>query len=140
MLTGADQADALRLLQDLRGRIVRLVFTADAEPESRSVSFWGRSSSEVTTVLITNGASTPTDTCSASDPDAWSAYGIISATAVSDMPGTEFLIDSEGFLRLTQRPSETSPSWNDPEVLRNIGRMISTDPISQPSSGQHHHH
>lgn len=135
----ADQKIAA--LQDLRGRIVRLVFAARDESEAGSISSEIQSSPEVATVLVAAGAaSVPAHICTASDPDAWRAYATISATGLSDMPGTQFLVDGEGFLRVIQRPSDASPGWNDREVLERISRTISAHPIAAAGGGHHQHH
>jgi putative copper export protein/mono/diheme cytochrome c family protein len=126
-------------LQDLRGRIVRLVFASTGELETRVIP-QGRSSPDVTSILVTGGGSAPAGSCTASGPDAWRAYGVASATAVSDLPGTQFLVDGAGFLRLIQRPSDEPPGWNDPEVLESVSREVSAHPISDASLGQHQHH
>jgi hypothetical protein len=64
----------------------------------------------------------------------------VSDTEAPDMPGTQFLVDGEGFLRFIQRPSEASPGWNDPEALERALRVISAHPISAAPGAQHHHH
>jgi putative copper export protein/mono/diheme cytochrome c family protein len=123
-------------LQDLRGRIVRLIFAPDAEAAPRI-----RPSAGVATIWVTSGtAPASADVCASSDPDVWRAYGIVSDTEVPDMPGTQFLVDGEGFLRFIQRPSEASPGWNDPEALESTLRAISAHPISPAPGAQHHHH
>jgi len=126
----------IRALHDLRGRIVRLIFATDAEAAPRI-----RPGSNVATILVTEGAtSAPADVCTASDPDAWRAYRVISATGTADMPGTQFLVDSAGFLRFVQRPTAASPGWDDPEVLASSIRTIFANPILAATGGQHHHH
>ena len=98
-------------LANLRGRIVRVIFATGAEVAPRI-----RPSSEVATVLVTGGAtSASAEVCTSSDPDAWRAYGIVSATEASDMAGTQFLVDGGGFLRLIQRPAGMIPRpWRAP--------------------------
>ena len=123
-------------LQDLRGRIVRLIFAPDGEAAPRI-----RPSAGVTTIWVMGGAtSAPADVCTSSDSDAWRAYGVVSGTEAPDMPGTQFLVDGEGFLRFIQRPSESSPGWNDPAALESTLRAISANPILAAPGGQQHHH
>jgi mono/diheme cytochrome c family protein len=123
-------------LQDLRGRIVRLIFAPDAEAAPRI-----RPSAGVATIWVRGGAtSAPADVCTSSDPDAWRAYGVVSDTEAPDMPGTQFLVDGAGFLRFIQRPTEASPGWNDPEALKNALRAISAHAILAATGGQHHRH
>jgi mono/diheme cytochrome c family protein len=129
---------AVSQLRDLRGRVLRLVFASgsDLEPVAGPL----RSSADVTSIWVRTDVSASSGICTASDPDAWRAYAIVTATAPAALSGTQFIVDRSGFLRMTERPSEASPDWNDPTVLEGISRTVSAHPILDTSASPHHHH
>lgn len=54
--------------------------------------------------------------CMTYDPSVPQAYAIAAGTAPSLPPGTQLLIDADGWLRAVQRPG-AADSWNDPKAL-----------------------
>jgi len=127
-------------LQDWHGHVLRLVFASEPKAKSSVLPSQGRSNQHVMDIWVTDDGMPPAGMCTAADPDAWRAYAIVSGTTASDLPGTQFLIDGAGFLRLIQRPSEASPGWDDPKVLERASQMISAHPISDAHAAMHHHH
>jgi putative copper export protein/mono/diheme cytochrome c family protein len=127
-------------LAELRGHFVRLVFADDdgegVDPETSSI----RSGEDVATIRIGRDATAAPETgCLAADPAIWRAYAIVSGTPGQDMPGTQFLIDRNGWLRAAQHPSDASAGWNSPEALGKAIRTIASHPIA-PTAEAHHHH
>jgi mono/diheme cytochrome c family protein len=100
---------ASQKLAGLRGRPVRLILggpgTIGPQPG-------------MTTILAapaTNIASIP-GVCITYDPSVPQAYAIVGGTAPALPPGTQFLIDADGWLRAMQRPG-VADSWNNPKAL-----------------------
>ena len=127
-------------IHDLRGRVLRLIFRAEAEPETGGIPAQTRPSPNVTSIRVTRDGTPAAGTCTAYKAEIWSAYGIISGVDPRDLPGTQFLVDAAGFLRLIQHPSEASPGWDDPTVLDSVSRMLAAHPISEAGVEMHHHH
>ncbi len=107
-------------LQDLRGRFLRLAIN---EPPAAAT-------------LESVGSMHPMG-CTIDDRAVPAAYAIVSGIPVADLPGTQFLIDGQGWLRAVQRPG-ASPSWSDPNALAAEIRELVMHPIpAAPGSGDH---
>ncbi|MEJ1978998.1 MAG: CopD family protein [Acetobacteraceae bacterium] len=104
---------------DLRGHIVRLVV---GDPQRLPPN------PDLTTVFITASAASPA-ACIVSDELAPVAYAVISGIPARDLPGTQFLIDGNGWLRALQRPGP-SATWEDASVLASEVRTIREHPIT----------
>ena len=117
-------------LADLRGGFVRLVIGSPA-----SVAGPG-----VTTILATADPATHASAgvCVAGDEAVPQAYAIISGLTLPNLPGTQFLIDGEGWLRAVQRPAGM-PGWNDPATLAAEVQQLAAHPIA-PNAGASHAH
>jgi hypothetical protein len=75
----------------------------------------------------------------APDSDDWSAYAIVAGTAPDVLAGTEFLVDSNGWLRMIFEPA--SPNiWLDPSVFIAAAREAEAHPIELEGGAQMHHH
>jgi hypothetical protein len=72
----------------------------------------------MTTILADSGADLvqAPGVCVTHDPSVPQAYAVVGGTAPSLPPGTQFLIDSDGWLRALQRPG-VADSWNNPKAL-----------------------
>ena len=116
-------------LADLRGGFVRLVI-GSAPPAAAP---------GVTTILGTSdpGARPSPGVCLADNAELMRAYSVISGLALAGLPGTEFLIDGDGWLRAVQRPT-AAPGWNDPAVLEADMRQLAAHPIASPGVSHAH--
>jgi putative copper export protein/mono/diheme cytochrome c family protein len=111
-------------LADLRGGFVRLVVgVVPAAPG-------------VTTILATSdeAARPAPGVCIANDEDVAPAYAIVSGLPPAAMPGTEILIDGDGWLRAVQRPG-----WDDPKQLAAEIAQLAAHPIAASQGGNYAH-
>ena len=108
-------------LADLRGGFVRLVI-GTAPPAAEA---------GVTSILATSDpAARPSPgVCMADDQDLPRAYAIVSGLTEAGLPGAEFLIDGDGWLRAVQ-PATSGPGWNDPAVLEGDVRRLAAHPVT----------
>ncbi len=118
---------------DMRGRVIRLVF-ADVMPETPETA---DTADRLVTVLA-GAAPAPSDEthCLAPDPSLIQAYAIVSGIPADKLTGTEFLIDTNGWLRDVQKPGETI-NWNDPGALAAQVVKLCSHPLA---AGGHAHH
>ncbi|MGI4942689.1 MAG: CopD family protein [Janthinobacterium lividum] len=131
-------------LADLRGGFVRLVFGPAAAPPTVP---------GVTDILVrteplaapspiaagTSEASVSASAgCVADDEDLPQAYAIVTGTVASAMPGTQVLIDPNGWLRAVQHPGGTT-SWNNPGTLLTTLRVFQAHPIAADAEMNHVH-
>ncbi len=106
-------------LGDLRGQVVRLIFgTAPPVPG-------------VLTILATSAprARSGAGVCVADDETVPRAYAIVTGIARGELPGTQVLVDGQGWLRAVQRPG-ASPGWDDRQVLAGAVRDIEAHPLA----------
>jgi putative copper export protein/mono/diheme cytochrome c family protein len=117
-------------LADLRGSFVRLVIGATSSTPTPGII----------TVLATSdpAARAGERVCIASDEDLPQAYAVVSGLAPSELPGSEFLIDAEGWLRAVQRPT-AAPGWNDPKILATEIQDLAAHPIAANAAASHAH-
>ncbi len=118
---GADCAASTVRSTDLHGRYVLLRFGGSARPAPRPV----------TTVLA--GADRQPASghlCVSRDETVGLAYAIVSGLDVSALPGTEFLIDDQGWLRAMQRPN-TASAWDDASSLDAELRSLRAHPAAE---------
>jgi hypothetical protein len=114
-----------RKLDDLRGRPVRLILgpigTIGPQPG-------------MTTILATQAmnAVPAQGVCITHDDSVPVAYAIVGGTAPSLPPGTQFLIDADGWLRGLQRPGGPG-SWNDPKALAAAVAAMHARPLAPQS-------
>ena len=120
--------DRIVSLADLRGRFVRLV-VGTAPPTTAP---------GVTTILATGdpAARATTGTCIAGDAGLPQAYAIVSGLGLAELPGVEFLIDGDGWLRAVQRPM-ARPGWSDPEALAADMKQLAAHPIAASPGASH---
>jgi putative copper export protein/mono/diheme cytochrome c family protein len=116
-------------LSDLHGKIVRIVFAGAAPPPLRSET-------EMVTIAVVPDAAIPTpnaETCVAADPAIAPAYGIVSGLSPAALPGMQFLVDANGWLRRVQPVA-------DPDALLAEIEQICHHPIDNPGGASAHHH
>lgn len=107
-------------LRDLRGHFVRLVVS------DRSAA----------ATIVDADAKNPL-VCTIADSSVPSAYAIVSGIPLANLPGTQFLIDGQGWLRAVQPPGDPL-SWSDPQSLAAEIRALAEHPIdAAPGSSDH---
>ena len=116
-------------LADLHGGFVRLVI---GPAQAAAVA-------GLTTVLATSdpAAKPSPGLCIARDQTIAPAYAVVSGMSPMAMPGSEYLIDSAGWLRELQRPG--SEDWNDAQALQaEIGQLRVHPVIAKPAAMNPH--
>ncbi len=101
------------MLGDLRGQVVRVVFGA-ARPMPGVLTILATSDPEVRPgagVCVTDDETVPR------------AYAIVIGIVPRALPGTQVLVDGQGWLRAVQRPG-AEPGWDDPRALAAAVRDI----------------
>ncbi len=107
-------------LHDLRGRFARLVI--------------GEAS---TTATIADVDAMNPIICVVADSSVPSAYAIVAGITPADLPGTQFLIDGQGWLRAVQPPGGPL-SWSDPQALAAEIRALAAHPVdAAPGPSDH---
>jgi putative copper export protein/mono/diheme cytochrome c family protein len=120
-LQGECLADHTVALGDLHGGFVRLVIGPVAAPSGLPAT---------TFEATTDPAAHPAPgRCIVRDAAVLQAYRIIAGLPEGDLPGTQFLIDGDGWLRAVQRAGATS-SWNDPAALSAAIRTLEAHPVA----------
>jgi hypothetical protein len=120
---------------DLKGRVIRLVF-AGTMPATEIA---GDVADRLVTVLAMPGGVSVDEThCLARDPSLTQAYATVSGIPSDKLPGTEFLIDTNGWLRAVQKPGATI-NWNDPGKLEEQVVQLCAHPLAASGSKAHHH-
>jgi hypothetical protein len=71
----------------------------------------------------------PAAGCAAADTAAWTAYAVAGGMAPDALAGTQFLVDSQGWLRARWRPGD-SPDWTAPQALPVMVARIRTHPLA----------
>ncbi len=105
-------------LHELHGRFVRLIVGAPS----------------------TEGAATTAGdsvSCTTADKSAELAYGTISGIPSAQLPGTQFLIDGQGWLRALER-RDGPQDWDDPQALAAQIRELAMHPVdAAPGPADH---
>ena len=121
---------------DFAGQVVRLVF-GNAMPATALSSDVGE---RLVTILATPAkVALAGNQCLAGDPSLTTAYAAIAGIAPDKLAGTEFLIDTNGWLRAVQKPGQTI-SWSDPGKLEQQVVQLCAHPLSADQPGHAHHH
>ncbi len=134
----AECTDGAVTSQALRGRVVRLVFgkTMPLAPDPALVA------DKLVTVLASPG-SVPLGPmqCLAHDPSLVKAYAAVSGLRPDELAGSEFLIDTNGWLRALQKPGQAI-NWNDPGKLGQMVVQLCAHPLlaANDTGHAHHHH
>ncbi len=98
---------------DFQGRFARLVFGRAAAPAR----------------LVTIRSEAGPGVCVINDQLLPEAYAIVSGTPLARMPGTQFLIDGEGWLRAMQQAG-AAPGWDDTTALKLEIRQLDAHPVA----------
>ena len=122
-------------LDDLRGRVLRIIAVSDDEKSAPVLP------AGVTTVNLARKQTAKLDpaTCVASEPEAWTAFAILSGVPSEALAGEQLLIDQNAWLRTAWRPGEPG-DWMNPQALAAIIRDIAAHPIAADAAGGHVHH
>jgi putative copper export protein/mono/diheme cytochrome c family protein len=121
-------------LAELRGQFVRVIAGADTAA-GRLAHIDG-----VVTLRLDRAAGRPPrdGECVSATATAWPAYAAVAGIPPDSLQGTEFLVDSNGWLRDLRCSNELS-DWNDPKALQAIVRTLREQPITAPLGGMHVH-
>jgi putative copper export protein/mono/diheme cytochrome c family protein len=125
-------------LDDLRGRVLRIIAQTDNLPSSPSAP----EGLDVATILLSpdHMARPVGPACVATDPAVWHAFSILLGVAPEALAGTQVLTDQSGWLRARWRPGDPD-NWNDPQDLARAIRDILAHPlVAVAGGGQAHHH
>jgi putative copper export protein/mono/diheme cytochrome c family protein len=108
-------------LEDLRGRVVRIVVGPPAPPVAG-----------LATIFI-DPAEPRDGACVAGAPEVRLAYAIVAGLTPETLAGTVFLVDPAAWLRNRIRPSDPQPN------LEALVKTIIANPLAVPSAIGHHH-
>jgi putative copper export protein len=124
-------------LDDLRGRVLRLA-AGSGEEAAAPASPPG---TELTTIMLARRGSVGPDptTCTATEPETWAAFAILSGVPSEALVGEQVLVDQNGWLRAAWRPGQAE-DWTDPNVIAAKVRDIVVHPLAIDSSAMHVHH
>ena len=75
--------------------------------------------------------------CSAADDSAAGAYAVLAGVSAADLPGMQFLIDDDGWLRAAQRPGAPK-NWNDPGRLEAEIQDLRAHPVAAQTMSPMH--
>ena len=81
----------------------------------------------------------PAGSCVAATPTAWPAYAVLADVPPDKLAGTEFLIDTNGWLRAVHMPGSPG-GWHTQDDLIAVIRGIYANPLQWTSGGEHEHH
>jgi putative copper export protein/mono/diheme cytochrome c family protein len=132
---------AARQMADLQGNVVRVVADGDEEGVSHPPPIPPQEGYKVLILHLNRIPSTPVPQaeCMAATPAAWDAYAILAGLPANRLPGAEFLIDPNGWLRAAWLPG-SGRGWSTPDELIAQVRLICTHPIASDPGGDHEHH
>jgi putative copper export protein/mono/diheme cytochrome c family protein len=124
-------------LDDLRGRVLRLA-AGSGEEAAAPASPTG---TELTTIMLARRGSVGPDptTCTATEPETWTAFAILSGVPSEALVGEQVLVDQNGWLRAAWRPGNAE-DWTDPNVIAAKIRDIVVHPLAIDLSVVHVHH
>jgi putative copper export protein/mono/diheme cytochrome c family protein len=128
-------------MQELHGSVVRVVADGDEEGVSHPPAIPPQEGYRVVILHLSRGSSAalPTGECMAATPAAWGAYATLVGLRPDALPGAEFLVDPNGWLRAAWLPG-SGRGWSTPDQLIAQVRLICTHPIAIDTGGGHEHH
>lgn len=110
-------------LDDLRGRAFRIVAGNEPVPSEFNAVI----------VLVNRGTASPTDdVCVAAEPQVWFALAILVGASPDALPGTQVLVDANGWLRAVSRSGES--------IQIGQARDIIAHPLPVDAAGPTGHH
>jgi putative copper export protein/mono/diheme cytochrome c family protein len=128
------------VMRDLRGSVVRVVADGDAEGAGHTPAIPPQEGYKVLILHLSRAASAPLPAgeCMAATPAAWGAYATLAGLPPDALPGAEFLVDPNGWLRAAWTPG-SGRGWTTPDQLIAQVRLICTHPIAnEPGAGHEH--
>ncbi len=127
-------------MRELHGSVVRVVADGDEEGASHPPSIPPQDGYKVVILHLSRGSSRglPMGECMAATPAAWGAYATLVGLRPDALPGAEFLVDPNGWLRAAWLPN-SGRGWSTPDQLIAQVRLICTHPIAIDTGGGHEH-
>jgi len=128
-------------LAELHGRVVHLVVAGPMTvARLRELTAPPPIPGITTIVIATDPAlAEATNFCSTTDPDITTAFSVYRGLPADKIDGTEFVIDTHGWLRAIWYPG-LAPDWSQAQVLTDELNRIAQNPApGLPSSGAHAH-
>ncbi len=123
-------------LDDLRGRLLRIVAVSDSNQDDELATV------DATTITLTRRHETKpgNGVCVTTEPETWSAFAIILGQSSGTLAGWQILVDQNAWLRAAWHPGDPG-DWNNPQALNSVVRDIATHPLAvSPTSGHVHRH
>jgi putative copper export protein/mono/diheme cytochrome c family protein len=117
-------------LGDFRGRSVRIVATDETPVRELPENV----PSLTTVLLVRDSAIPPSSICVSGERDAWRVYAIVAGVAPDALAGTEFLVDTAGWLRTLWRPGEATPA-----AVAAATQANAAHPVTRAAVGSHRH-
>jgi hypothetical protein len=121
---------------DLRGRIAHLILSGRTSAER--VAQLAAHSFDTVAVMIPLEDVTSTAACRTDDAELAKALALFRGTDVTQLDGTEFLLDPSGALRALWYPG-SRPDWREADVLRREIAAIRGNPTARRTTGSHLH-
>jgi putative copper export protein/mono/diheme cytochrome c family protein len=121
---------------DLRGRIAHLILAGRASVER--VAQLAARSFDTVAVMIPLEDVTSTAACRTDDAELAKALALFRGKDVTQIDGTEFLLDPSGALRAMWYPG-ARPDWRETDVLRGEIAAVRSNPTARRTPGSHHH-
>jgi len=121
---------------DLRGRIAHLILAGRASVER--VAQLAAHSFDTVVVMIPLEDVTSTAACRTDDAELAKALALFRGKDVTQVDGTEFLVDPSGALRALWYPG-AQPDWRETDVLRREIAGIRSNPTARRTIGSHLH-
>jgi putative copper export protein/mono/diheme cytochrome c family protein len=118
-------------MADLRGRPIRII-ALDAAPPVVPEEL--TAPGLTTIVMPRRPPPRAISGCASREPDAWRAYAIVAGIAPDALAGTEFLVDSRGWLRALWRPGAATP-----DAITMAVRTSEANPIRSGAVTHRHH-
>jgi putative copper export protein/mono/diheme cytochrome c family protein len=120
-------------LDDLRGRVLRIVAESGEEAVIPAPS-------DLTTIMLARDRTAGSDsaTCTATEPETWTAFAILSGVPNELLAGQQVLVDRNAWLRAAWRPGEPG-DWTNPQALAAVVADISAHPIAADAGAAHVH-
>jgi mono/diheme cytochrome c family protein len=128
-------------LSELRSRVVHVVVASPASaPRLKQLTSLAIPGVQTVLVATDPGLAESVGLCATSDPDTARTLALYRGVPVAQLDGTEFVIDTTGWLRAMWYPGRR-PDWMQPDVLRVEIERIAQHPIpGSPSAGHTHAH
>lgn len=123
-------------LDELRGHMLRIV----AEPGEEAATPVSPTGISVVTIILTQKRPTGAHfaTCTATEPETWSAFAILTGVPSDTLAGEQVLVDQNAWLRAAWRPGQPG-NWTDPQVLAAIIGDIAAHPVAADAAGGNVH-